>query len=186
MAFKRATRGAAVVGATITKWQRRIRWIRRAIVVASLISSIVRIRAAKRNGGSSGSGGGGRGGGGAGHPSPTIGPSTPATRSISSQPAAEPAATTTTAVTVTRTVVDPAPVVEPALDGEPVLVGAGETQEWVEGASDAPPGYPVKVNVRSGIYHVPGGSSYERTNPDRWYRSPMAAEADGFRASKSA
>ena len=146
-------------------------------MLASLISSIVRIRAAKRNGGSGDSGGGG---GGLGRPSPTVGPSTPFGAPT------QPAPAVPTAVNVTRTVVEPvASAPEPELEREPITVGANGSPSWIEG-SDAPTGYPVKVNVRSGIYHVPGGSSYERTNADRWYRSPMAAEADGFRASKSA
>ena len=59
---------------------------------------------------------------------------------------------------------------------------------WVEAGEErsvAPDGYPVKVNARSGIYHLPGGRNYERTLADRWYRSASDAEADGFRASKS-
>lgn len=58
---------------------------------------------------------------------------------------------------------------------------------WIEAAGPgAPDGYPVKVNARSGIYHLPGGRSYDRTKADRWYRSAVDAEADGFRASRSA
>jgi hypothetical protein len=47
-----------------------------------------------------------------------------------------------------------------------------------------PDGHPVKVNVASGIYHVPGGRSYARTRPDRCYATPEDAEADGFRRAK--
>jgi hypothetical protein len=43
----------------------------------------------------------------------------------------------------------------------------------------------VKVKESSGIYHVPGGRFYERTNADRCYLGPDAAEADGYRRSKS-
>lgn len=49
---------------------------------------------------------------------------------------------------------------------------------------DCPPGFPVKVKIASGIYHVEGMLNYERTHPDRCYRSADAAEADGYRASK--
>jgi len=53
---------------------------------------------------------------------------------------------------------------------------------WVEpDGGDCPPRYPVKVKLSSGIFHVPGGASYQRTNPDRCYRDPAAAESDGFR-----
>jgi hypothetical protein len=48
-----------------------------------------------------------------------------------------------------------------------------------------PDGYPVKVKLSSGIFHVPGGRFYERTAPDRWYTTADAAEADGYRRSKS-
>jgi hypothetical protein len=58
---------------------------------------------------------------------------------------------------------------------------------WVDGSStaDAPDGFPVKAKASSGIYHVPGGRFYDRTKPDRWYASAEAAEADGYRPSKS-
>jgi hypothetical protein len=46
-----------------------------------------------------------------------------------------------------------------------------------------PDGYPVKANS-SGIYHVPGGQSYDRTVPERCYPDPKAAEADGYRAAR--
>lgn len=47
-----------------------------------------------------------------------------------------------------------------------------------------PSTHPVKAKESSRIYHVPGGSSYERTIPDRCYVDAAAAEADGFRAAK--
>ncbi|CAN5764558.1 hypothetical protein BH24ACT5_BH24ACT5_09830 [soil metagenome] len=50
---------------------------------------------------------------------------------------------------------------------------------------ECPPGYPVKVNADSGIYHQPGGRFYDRTRPDRCYASATAAEAGGFRAPKA-
>jgi len=56
---------------------------------------------------------------------------------------------------------------------------------WVaplEGA--CPEGHAVKAKVSSRIFHVPGSLAYERTRPDRCYRSPADAEADGFRAAK--
>lgn len=52
----------------------------------------------------------------------------------------------------------------------------------VDGA--CPPGYPVKAKHGSTVFHVPGGASYERTQPDRCYRDAAAAEADGLRAAK--
>jgi hypothetical protein len=57
---------------------------------------------------------------------------------------------------------------------------------WVEPVDgECPEGYPVKLNARSGIFHVPGGRSYERTSPDRCYSTAQAAEADGYRAAKA-
>ncbi|QYG94522.1 hypothetical protein HC251_20210 [Iamia sp. SCSIO 61187] len=56
---------------------------------------------------------------------------------------------------------------------------------WVAAVDgDCPDGYPIKAKVSSGIYHRPGGLSYERTSPDRCYPDVAAAEADGFRAAK--
>lgn len=64
---------------------------------------------------------------------------------------------------------------------------ASPTAPWVDGsaADVAPAGFPVKVKMSSGIFHVPGGRFYERTNADRWYATTEAAEADGYRQSKS-
>ncbi|MGB0112577.1 MAG: hypothetical protein WBP59_05110 [Ilumatobacteraceae bacterium] len=58
---------------------------------------------------------------------------------------------------------------------------------WVAPNADGtcPDGHPVKAKETSGIYHVPGGRFYERTNPDRCYASPEDAVADGYRPSKS-
>jgi hypothetical protein len=74
-----------------------------------------------------------------------------------------------------------APAPAPAPAPEPVAAPA-----WVattDGA--APDGYPVKVNTRSGIFHVPGGRSYDRTVPDRCYATAADAEADGYRRAKA-
>jgi hypothetical protein len=57
--------------------------------------------------------------------------------------------------------------------------------KWVEPVAGACPlTHPVKGNVMSGIYHVPGGRFYESTKPGRCYLDATAAEADGLRASK--
>lgn len=47
-----------------------------------------------------------------------------------------------------------------------------------------PMSHPVKVKESSGIHHVPGGFSYDRTRADRCYATGADAEADGFRAAK--
>lgn len=67
----------------------------------------------------------------------------------------------------------PVPVVEP------------DATTWVEPVDgECPPGFPVKLNLDSGIFHVPGGRSYARTRPERCYATPEDAEADGFRRAK--
>jgi hypothetical protein len=72
-----------------------------------------------------------------------------------------------------------APVVETA-----AVEAAGESG-WIEPNDGAcPASYPVKAKLTSGIFHVPGGSNYERTHPDRCYASPEAAESDGLRPAK--
>ena len=69
---------------------------------------------------------------------------------------------------------------------EPPGRSAASAATWVTPVDGTcPDGFPVKANVKSGIFHVPGGQFYERTNPDRCYASAAAAEADGYRASKS-
>ena len=58
-------------------------------------------------------------------------------------------------------------------------------EAWVEAGGEACPAtHPVKAKLASGIYHEPGAQMYERTTPDRCYRDPDAAVADGLRASK--
>jgi hypothetical protein len=66
---------------------------------------------------------------------------------------------------------------------EQVVAGDG----WVPAHDDgsAPESHPVKVKVSSGIFHVPGGRFYDRTRPDRCYPTAAAAEADGYRRSKT-
>ncbi|SJN36054.1 hypothetical protein [Mycetocola reblochoni] len=43
---------------------------------------------------------------------------------------------------------------------------------------------PIKGNASSMIYHVPGGSYYDRTNPEECFSTRAAAERAGYRASK--
>jgi len=57
--------------------------------------------------------------------------------------------------------------------------------QWVEPVDGSCPAtHPIKGNADSGIFHVPGGMSYERTIPERCYSSAADAEADGFRQAK--
>lgn len=77
-------------------------------------------------------------------------------------------------------------LVEPD-DGEPAIVIDPTEVEapWIPPVGGGcPEGYAVKAKVSSRIFHVPGGLAYERTRPDRCYRSPADAEVDGFRAAK--
>jgi hypothetical protein len=56
---------------------------------------------------------------------------------------------------------------------------------WVDPEGGiCPTTHPVKAKLSSKIFHVKGGMNYERTVPERCYRDPAAAEADGFRRSK--
>ena len=56
---------------------------------------------------------------------------------------------------------------------------------WLEPVDgECPAGHPVKAKMTSGIYHLPGGLSYDRTHPDRCYQDAAAAEADGLRPAK--
>jgi hypothetical protein len=58
---------------------------------------------------------------------------------------------------------------------------------WVPGNDDGttPTTHPIKAKDSSGIFHQPGGRFYDRTKPDRCYPTAAAAEADGYRRSKS-
>jgi hypothetical protein len=68
----------------------------------------------------------------------------------------------------------------PEVDG--VLTGI---TPWVEPEDGAcPASHPVKAKLGSGIFHVPGGQSYDRTRADRCYLDGAAATADGLRAAK--
>lgn len=64
--------------------------------------------------------------------------------------------------------------------------GASSDRRWVEPVDgECPPGYPIKGNDNSGIYHVPGGRFYARTVPERCYATEADAEADGYRRAKA-
>ena len=56
---------------------------------------------------------------------------------------------------------------------------------WIEPNDGAcPTSHPVKAKLTSGIFHVPGGANYARTQPDRCYATSEAAETDGLRPAK--
>ena len=77
---------------------------------------------------------------------------------------------------------------EPAEEAEQAEDAGDEPADdegWVEPVDGACPAtHPVKGKPGSGIYHEPGGLFYDRTVPQRCYRSAEAAEADGLRAAK--
>ena len=99
----------------------------------------------------------------------------------------------------TATPVPSAPPQWPPLPGQPTrpTTLTQETQEtqattaavldWLPPLDDgsAPASHPIKVKVSSGIFHVPGGRFYDRAKPERCYSTVAAAEADGYRRSKS-
>ena len=57
---------------------------------------------------------------------------------------------------------------------------------WVDPSESGacPAHHPVKAKLASGIFHVPGGANYARTQADRCYVSSGAAETDGLRAAR--
>jgi hypothetical protein len=95
-----------------------------------------------------------------------------------------PPATPVTATATASTAASPA-TESPATDAAratPTAPGTDAGDVWVEPVGDAcPVSHPVKAKMSSRIYHVAGGLNYERTHPDRCYRDPAAAEADGLR-----
>jgi hypothetical protein len=56
---------------------------------------------------------------------------------------------------------------------------------WVDPTGTiCPQSHPVKGKLSSMIFQVPGNFAYDRTTPDRCYKSTDAAEDDGFRPAK--
>jgi predicted component of type VI protein secretion system len=106
--------------------------------------------------------------------------------SSSSAPRSAPAASAVSApATAPAPASAPAPVPEaaraaPTTERAPAASGASDS--WVEPVDRAcPVSHPVKAKMSSRIFHVEGGLNYARTKPDRCYRDPAAAEADGLR-----
>ena len=61
-----------------------------------------------------------------------------------------------------------------------------DTPRWLPPVDGGcPPGYPLKVNESSGIFHVPGGRFYDRTVAERCYANAEDAIADGYRQAKA-
>lgn len=78
-------------------------------------------------------------------------------------------------------------VVNSLVDAPEARSTDGASGAWVEPLSDGscPASHPVKANDNSGIFHVPTGRFYARTNPERCYATPEAALADGYRQAKN-
>lgn len=70
--------------------------------------------------------------------------------------------------------------------GEQVPGVVAEDQDAVpgDGTTECPPGFPIKGNGRSRLYHLPEGFAYARTKPELCFRTPEAAEKAGFRRAK--
>ncbi len=119
-------------------------------------------------------------------PSPTPAPAPQPEPEAESPPAAEPAPEPEPALApepASEPDAEPAPA--PGSEPIPEPVADDGSPRWRPPIDDGcPPGYPIKVNERSGIYHVPEGLSYERTRPTRCYVDEASAQADGFRRAK--
>lgn len=59
--------------------------------------------------------------------------------------------------------------------------------DWLRAEPDGtcPLSHPIKVNEKSGIFHIPTGRFYDRTKAERCYVSADTALADGYRQAKS-
>lgn len=74
----------------------------------------------------------------------------------------------------------PTPILEPTPPPPPPSSSSrGGSSPPVSGNA-CPSNAPIKGN-QSGIYHVPGGQSYDRTNPEQCFASEEEAQAAGYR-----
>ena len=73
----------------------------------------------------------------------------------------------------------------PQLRADEASAAANVPASWIESSDGTcPVSHPIKAKLASGIFHEPGGASYERTNADRCYASSAAAIADDLRPAK--
>jgi hypothetical protein len=68
----------------------------------------------------------------------------------------------------------------PVKDEAPAVTAEATWVDPEEGGA-CPLTHPVKASMSRGIFHVPGGASYGRMQPERCYRTPEDAVADGLR-----
>lgn len=71
-----------------------------------------------------------------------------------------------------------------AADSYKKLVRVKQRTSMIPSGTTCPSWAPIKGNESSGIYHVPGGAFYNRTNPEICFSTTAAARAAGYRASK--
>ena len=77
----------------------------------------------------------------------------------------------------------PEPVEAP--DAAPATEADANAPAWVDADDgECPVSHPVKAKLASGIFHEIGGANYARTQADRCYLTPEAAQADGLRPAK--
>jgi hypothetical protein len=82
---------------------------------------------------------------------------------------------------------DTPPWTPPAVPGHAAIPAepASGTAVWVVGdGARCPATHPVKVKLKSGLFHLPGMFAYERTVPDRCYVDEASAAAEGFTKAK--
>ena len=67
-----------------------------------------------------------------------------------------------------------------------------ESGEWIPvdavrgtGGRDCPPGFPVKGNLPSRVFHSPGQPNYDRTTPEVCFANDAAARDAGFRHARA-
>jgi hypothetical protein len=150
---------------SIRRWVRRIR---RLALIASIVAAAYRWWQRRPGGG---------GGGGGRRRAPTGGPITPSPLRATAMPEREPA----------RAGAGAASEVTVAAPTRTAARAAFEPSAWVaplEGGT-CPSSHPIKANASSGIFHVPGGRFYERTEAARCYADQADAAADGYRRSKA-
>jgi hypothetical protein len=115
--------------------------------------------------------------------------SDPTSAPASAQPTPDDSSTTSTTSTAGQPASNGAssPSVVNALIDAPEARSSSDAGGWTAPADDGscPMSHPVKANDNSGIFHVPGGRFYDRTNPERCYTTPDTATADGYRQAKN-
>jgi hypothetical protein len=76
---------------------------------------------------------------------------------------------------------------EPLPSPDPTTETERPAPDWLRAEPDGscPLSHPIKANEKSGIFHVPDGRFYDRTNAERCYATADAALGDGYRQAKS-